>query len=98
MCFPGNVEVDAAKVNKGSWYPGLTFGGGGETIVSKRNSGTNAFGLDFFTGYIPRLSVTNSGMVGIGTQFPFAALAVVAVQSEPGIGTLGFNQPSGFRR
>jgi len=96
MCFPGNVEVDAAKVNKGSWYPGLTFGGGGETIVSNRNSGTNAFGLDFFTGYIPRLSVTNSGLVGIGTPLPGATLGVVAVNSEhPGISASGFNQASG---
>ncbi|MGO9273843.1 MAG: hypothetical protein ACLQOO_26985, partial [Terriglobia bacterium] len=66
----GTVEVDSIHANTGASGPGLTFAGGGETIISNRNSGTNQYGLDFFTNYTPRMSITNSGQVGIGTQNP----------------------------
>jgi hypothetical protein len=66
----GNVEVDAAAVNSGGYGPGLTFGGGGETIASNRTGSTNQYGLDFFTGYTSRMSITNTGRVGIGNQGP----------------------------
>jgi hypothetical protein len=73
----GNVEVDSAAQNNGGYGPGLTFGGGGETIISNRAGITNQFGLDFFTSYTPRLSITNTGLVGIGVQSPGWMLEVL---------------------
>jgi len=74
----GTVEVDAAAINNGSWFPGLSFAGGGEVIASNRAGTTNQYGLDFFTNYAPRLSITNAGLVGIGTQDPQYMLEVDA--------------------
>jgi hypothetical protein len=68
--------VDQAGANNGGSVPGLSFGGGGETIASNRIGSTNQYGLNFFTNYASRMSVTNSGRVGIGTQQPAAALDV----------------------
>ena len=63
------LSVDAAGLNGGALYPGISFGNvlgaTGEGIASRRSAGGNQFGLDFFTGFASRLSISNSGDVNI---------------------------------
>ncbi|HEV2423635.1 MAG TPA: hypothetical protein VGZ29_02285 [Terriglobia bacterium] len=95
----GSVEVDAAHANSGGYGPGLTFAGGGETIISNRNAGTNQYGLDFFTSYTPRLSITNSGRVGIGNQGPSFSWFEVDAGANSGLEgarLVGGSDDSGF--
>ncbi len=72
----GTVEVDAGNTNNGSYLPGLSFGGGGESIASNRAGTANKDGIDFYTKDARRMSITNGGDVGIATATPSHLLEV----------------------
>jgi hypothetical protein len=62
----GDLEVDYANENDGTFTHVLKFGyGTGEGISSKRTSGGNQYGLDFYTNFANRMSISNDGNVGI---------------------------------
>ncbi|GAA4353967.1 hypothetical protein GCM10023185_15090 [Hymenobacter saemangeumensis] len=88
----GNLVVDNAQLNTGTFNNTLRFGsiGSGETIGSKRNAGGNQFGLDFYTSSINRMSISSVGNVGFGTSAPAAALHLYGGSSG------GFTPTNGY--
>ena len=97
------LNADPLNKNAGGPTPGIVFGAGsGEGIASNRVIGLTKFGLDFYTDFAPRMSVLQNGEVGIGTQNPGAALAVVSniatatgIYAQAGSATTGSNQDGG---